>query len=176
MQSCALGGFDRVHDVGEDPLGAIVVDLAGPGRLVATATVGEHQPADVECRRAVDDRAADREHRVLPAQAPDHVHGDGALGMQRVDHEAVGRVDDLLVAEVEHDHAAVHRRAAQDLLLCRHGVLAVQRDALGDVRVLEDLLDAALEAEVDQLHHQLVVGDAELPEAAQTRCAGPSGS
>ena len=28
---------------------------------------------------------------------------------QRVDHEAVGRVDDLLVAEVEHDEVGVRR-------------------------------------------------------------------
>src|SRR5437763_81283 len=41
------------------------------------------------------------------------------------------------------------------------------RVALGGIRMLEDLIDAALEAEVDQLHHQVIVGDAEPPEAAQ---------
>ena len=46
-------------------------------------------------------------------------------------------------------------------------MLAVQRDALGDVRGLEDLLDRHLQAVVDQLHHQLIVGDAELAEAPQ---------
>ena len=46
----ALAGVDRGHDLGEDRLGAVVVDLAGAGRLVAAASVGEHQPADVEGR------------------------------------------------------------------------------------------------------------------------------
>ena len=87
--------------------------------------------------------------------------------MQRVDQEAVGGVDDLLVAKVEHDDAVVHGRAAPDLLHGVGGVLAIELDPLGDVRGGEDLLDRQLQAAVDQLHHQLVVRDAELAEAAE---------
>ncbi len=48
-------------------------------------------------------------------------------------------------------------------------MLAVERDALGDVGRLEDLLDRHRRALVDELHHQLVVGDAELAEAPEPR-------
>ena len=47
------------------------------------------------------------------------------------------------------------------------GVRAVELDALGDVRRGEDLLGAQPRAGVDELHHQLVVGDAEVAEAAE---------
>ena len=45
-----------------------------------------------------------------------------------------GGVDDLLVAEVEHHDAVVDGRAAQDLSDRGLAVLAIERDALGDVR------------------------------------------
>ena len=50
-------------------------------------------------------------------------------------------VDDLLVAEVEHDEVPVHRRAALDLLARLVVVLEVELDALLHVGQLEDLLD-----------------------------------
>src|SRR4051794_3071144 len=78
--------------------GILVLDLARAGRLVAPAAVLEHQRADVRARRAIEDRLADGEHRVLLLEAPQDVHRDVALGEQRVEHEAVGRVDDLLAA------------------------------------------------------------------------------
>ena len=71
------------------------------------------------------------------------------------------------VAEVEHHEVAVHGRAALDLLDGEVGVLEVQVDALGDVRRGEDVLDARRRAGVDQLHHQLVVRDPEVAEAAE---------
>jgi hypothetical protein len=134
---------------------------------VAPAAVGEHQRADVDRAGAVDDRLAHREDGVLPAQAPEDVDGDRALRVQRVDHEAVGGVDDLLAAQVEHHDRAVDGGAAPDLLGGPVGVGAVELDALGDVRAREDLLDALLGARVDELHHELVVGDPEVPEAPQ---------
>ena len=72
-----------------------------------------------------------------------------------------------LLAQVEHDEIAVDRRAAPDLLARRSGVRAVELDALGDVRGGQHLVGAQLRARVDQLHHQLVVGDAEVAEAAE---------
>jgi len=46
-------------------------------------------------------------------------------------------------------------------------MLVVEVHALGNVRGGQDLLDGHGRAGVDQLHHQLVVGDAELAEAAE---------
>ena len=46
---------------------------------------------------------------------------------------------------------------------------AVEREALGDVGRREDLLDRHVEAVVDQLHHQLIVGDPEVAEAPEAR-------
>ena len=43
----------------------------------------------------------------------------------------------------------------------------VQRGALLDVRQRHDLVDAVAGAIADQLHHELVVGDAEVVEAPQ---------
>ena len=61
----------------------------------------------------------------------------------------------------------MHGRAALDLLGGAVGVREVELDALGDVGRGEDLLDAHRRAGVDQLHHQLVVRDAEVAEAAE---------
>ena len=61
------------------------------------------------------------------------------------------------------------RGAAEHLLLRPLGVLVVELDALGDVRRAQDLADGLGRARVDQLHHQLVVGDAEVAEAPQAR-------
>jgi hypothetical protein len=46
-------------------------------------------------------------------------------------------------------------------------VLAIESDALGDVRRGEDLVNRQLEAAVDQEHHQLIVRDAEIAEAPE---------
>src|SRR5262245_50053475 len=94
---------DAADELAEHALGVLVLDLAGAGRLMAAAAVLEHQLADVGAAAAIDDRLAGGEHGVLPAQAPQRVDRDVALGEQRVDREAVRRVDDVLVAEVE-DH------------------------------------------------------------------------
>jgi hypothetical protein len=77
-------------------------------------------------------------------------------------------VNDFLVAEVEHQHTTVQGRAAADLLDGRIGVLAVERDALRDVRGGKDLLDRQLQTAIDELQHELVVRDAELAEPAET--------
>jgi hypothetical protein len=61
----------------------------------------------------------------------------------------------------------VHGGTADDLLARRRGVLPVQLDALRDIGGGEDLLGAQPRARVDQLEHQLVVGDAEVAEAAE---------
>src|SRR3712207_8501844 len=53
---------------------------------------------------------------VLLLEAPEAVDRDPALRVQRVDHEAVRRVDDLLLAEVEHHDVALDARAVADLL------------------------------------------------------------
>ncbi len=90
-------------------------------------------------------------------------------GKEGVDREAVGGVDDLLLAQIEHDEVAVHRRAAPDLLLGTCRVLPVELHALAHVRRLEDLVHRHPHAVVDELHHQLVVGDAEVAEAPEAR-------
>ena len=131
---CLAVGGDRRHQLGEHALGVLVGDLAGAGRVVAAAAVGEHQLADVGAGGAVDDRLAGGEDRVLLLEAPEHVDRHVRLGIERVDHEAVGRVDDLLVAEVEHDEVALDARAAVDLVDGAGAVLVVELDALGDVR------------------------------------------
>jgi hypothetical protein len=160
---------DALHELAEHAGRVLVGDLAGAGRLVAAPAIGEHQLTDVRPRAAVDDRLAGREHGVLLLEAPQHVDRDVALGEHRVDREAVRGVDDLLVAEVEHHEVAVHGGAAADLRGGPVGVLEVELHALGHVRQLEDLLDAQRGADVDQLHHELVVGDPELAEAAEAR-------
>src|SRR4051812_27210952 len=167
-----LGLRDRVDVVDQlalDQLGLVVVDLAGAGRLVAAAAVGEHQLADVDLARAVEDRLAHREDGVLLLEAPEHVHREVALREQGVQREAVGGVDDVLVAEVEDHQVTEDRGAALDLRDGQLGVLVVELDALLDVRGLQDLLDGQLGARVDELHHQLVVGDPELAEAPEAR-------
>src|SRR3954453_22860630 len=106
---------DALDELAEHAHGVLVLHLAGAGRLVAAAAVGEHQLADVRAAAAVEDRLAGREHRVLLLEAPQLVDRDVALGEQRVDREAVRGVDDLLVAEVEDHEVPVHGRAALDL-------------------------------------------------------------
>src|SRR3954468_163490 len=162
-------GVDVVDELLLHELRLVVVDLARAGRLVAAAAVGEHQLADVDLAGAVEDRLAHGEDGVLLLEAPEHVHREVALREQGVQREAVGGVDDVLVAKVEDHQVAVDGRAAADLCDGLLGVLVVELHALGDVGRLEDLLDGHLGARVDELHHQLVVGDAELAEATEAR-------
>jgi hypothetical protein len=96
-----------------------------------------------------------------------HVDRDVALGVQRIDHEAIDGEDGLLAAQVEHGEVLVHLAAAPDLLLGLFGVLEVEVDALLDVGQGQDVVDAVAAAVGDQIHHQLVVADAELAEAAE---------
>ena len=135
--------------------------------MMAAAAVLQAQLADIDGGRLVHDGLADHHGGVLLAEAPGDVHGDLGLGIEGVDHEAVARVDDLLVAQVQHDHLVVKHGDALELLHEHLGLLEVQVHALLDVRQGQDLVDVVLHAEADQLHHQVIVGDAELAEAAQ---------
>jgi hypothetical protein len=76
-------------------------------------------------------------------------------------------VDHLVLAQVEHHEVAVDRRAREQLRLGGARVRAVERHALDHVGHLEHLLHRQLQAGVDQLHHELVVGDAKVAEAAE---------
>src|SRR3954451_8797204 len=51
-------GVDAGDQLAQDALGVLVGDLAGAGRAVAAAAVGQHQLADVGPRAAVQDRLA----------------------------------------------------------------------------------------------------------------------
>src|SRR4051794_780999 len=127
-------GVDPRDELAEDAVRVLVRNLAGARGLVATTAVLEHERADVRARRAVHDRLAGGEDGVLLLQPPQRVDRDVLLAEDRVDHEAVGGVDDLLLAEVEHHEVLVHVGAALDLL--DRGVLvrAVELDALAHVR------------------------------------------
>ena len=131
------------------------------------AAVGEHQFAHRDGVAAVEDRLADREHRVLLLTAPHHVHRDVALREHRVDDEAVAGVDGLLATQVEHHEVVVDPGDALDLVTEQFVLGEEQFYPLVHVGQRQDLLDAEVPAPVDQHHHQLVVRDAEFPEAAQ---------
>ena len=134
---------------------------------MTAAAVPQAQLADIDLRALVDDGLADHDGGVLLAEAPRDVDGDLRLGVQGVDHEAVAGVDDLLVAQIEHDDLVVDLRDALELRLEQLALLEVEVHALLDVGQLEDLVDAVVHAVADQLHHQLVVGNAEIAEAAE---------
>lgn len=72
-------------------------------------------------------RLAGGENRVLLLHAPEHVDRD--VGLQGIDHEAVGRIDRLFVAQIEDGEFFMHRRAALDLFLGKLCVLVVARHA-----------------------------------------------
>ena len=80
-------------------------------------------------------------------------------------------MDDLLVAQVDDHDAAADGAAALELGHERLGLLVVEVDPLPDVRELEDLVDVVALAGLDELQHQLVVGDPEVAEAPQPGAA-----
>jgi hypothetical protein len=139
---------------------------------VSAAAVRQHQRADVDGRRAVEDRLADGEDGVEPLLAVDDVGADAALREQRVDHEAVAGVDRALAAQVDHDEVAADGRDPVQLLDEALGLLGVELDALatsGSDRISST--DERVHDLVDERHHELVVRDAEVAEAAEARAA-----
>src|SRR5688572_23148147 len=64
-------GVDLGDELGEHDRRALVAHLARAGRVVAAAAVAQHQLAHVGRARAVEDRLARGEDRVLLAQAPE---------------------------------------------------------------------------------------------------------
>ena len=135
--------------------------------MVSAAAVLEAELADVDVGALVDDGLADHDGGVLLAEAPGHMDGDLRLGIEGVDHEAVAGVDDLLVSQIQHDHLVIDLGDAQQLRLERLGFFEIEVHALLDIRQLQDLVDIVVEAVVYELHHQLIVGDAEIVEAAE---------
>ena len=122
-------------------------------------------------RAAVQDRLAHRDHGVLALLAPEHVGRHRAGGEQRVDHEAVPGVDDLLFPQVDDHDTAADAAAAPELVDERRRLLVVELHPFPHVRQLQDLVDAVVLAGLDQLHHQLVVRDPEVAEAPQPGAA-----
>lgn len=137
--------------------------------MVPAAAVLEHELADVGLAAAVDDGFAGGVDGFLLVGAPHAVDGDVGLGENAVDVEAVGGPDGVFVAQVEHGEVFVDGGAALDLFQRLGGVFLVEVDALGDVVQGEYLVDGVVAAVVDQIHHQGVVADAEVAEAAEAR-------
>lgn len=146
---------------------ARVVDLAGAGRRMSAAAVSEAGRPDIDRRASVDDRLADREDGVLLLETPNYMHRDPALREQGVDHESIAGVDGFLVAKIKDDEVSVDGGATQDLLTKLGLMLPVEVDPLCDVRQLENLSDRMIATIVNQLHHQVVVGNAKLPESTE---------
>src|SRR5690606_17350150 len=71
LDAGGLVRLQRVHDLARDAIRPGVLDLAGTGAGMASAAIAQAERADAHPGRAVEDGLADREHRVLAAQAPD---------------------------------------------------------------------------------------------------------
>jgi hypothetical protein len=95
------------------------------------------------------------------------VDRDVLVGVEGVDHEAVAREDGVLVLEVGENEVAVNLGAFLELGLELFFLLEIQVGPLGDVGELENFLERDLDAFVHEQHHQVVVGDLEIPEAAE---------
>src|SRR5438105_3773038 len=59
-----------------------VLDLTCSCRRVSAAAMGEAERAYIHRRGPVENRLADRKHRVLLLETPEHMHGEAALGKQ----------------------------------------------------------------------------------------------
>ena len=164
---CPAVGANALHQRLQNGFGLLVGDLAGARRVVAATAVFEHQIADVGLAAAVEDGLAGGKHGVLLLHTPHHMDGDVGRGEQRVNHEAVDRPDGFFSAQVQHHQVAVLGGAAQDLLFGAGGVVKVERDALLHIGQGQDLRDGVVAAVFDEVHHQLVVADAEFAKAPQ---------
>ena len=95
------------------------------------------------------------------------MHGDAGLGVQRIDHESVAGMDDLFPPQVEDDDVAMNLGEPADLINEQLFLREVQLDPLRHIRQLEDGVDVVIAAVLDQGHHQLIVGNLEIPKAPQ---------
>jgi hypothetical protein len=134
---------------------------------VSTTTILQHQLTHVGLAAAVQNGLAGGKHGVLLLHAPQHVDGDIALWKQRINHEAVGGKNGLFVAQVQHHQVLVDRGTPLHLRACLDGMVEIEIDAFDDVRQFQNIRNAVVAAVLDQVHHQLVVADAELAEAPQ---------
>jgi hypothetical protein len=128
------GRGELTDQLRHDVRGTGVVDLTRSRRYMPATAVRKAQCADIDRRGSVDDRLADCKDGVLLFDAPEYMHRDPALGKQRVGHKPIACVDGLLVAEIKGDKVLVNAGAAQKLLTKPRLVLAVQVDALLDIR------------------------------------------
>jgi len=89
------------------------------------------------------------------------------LGKEGVDDEPVPGVDGILLAQVRHDQGFVLHGASHELFLELLLVREVEVDTLHDVGQFEDLVDGVLGTRIDELEHELVVGDPEIAKPTQ---------
>ena len=125
-------GVEGADNVGQLRIDGVVVELAGTGVAVAAAAVLEAELADIDVGALVDDGLADHDGGVLLAEAPGHMDGDLRLGIEGIDHEAVARMDDLLIAQIQHDDLVVDLRDTLKLGLEFLGLGEVEIHALLD--------------------------------------------
>src|SRR5215470_19794786 len=107
---------ELIYQLGLDVFCTGIVDLTGSGCHMPAAAIRKTDRPDINRRGPVDGRLTDGKNGVLLFDAPEDMHGDTALGKQGVDHEAVARIDDLLIAEIQDDEISVNAGAAEDLL------------------------------------------------------------
>ena len=88
--------------------------LARAHARVTAAAVLQHQLADVDRRRAVEDAVAAGEDHLLAQLAPEDAQGDVRLGEHRVFAEAVAGLDVGDVHQVDDQHAALEAGVLAD--------------------------------------------------------------
>ena len=86
---------------------------------MATATVLQHQLANVGSGAFVKNRFSNGENDVLFIASPHLVYRDVAMRKQRVNHEPIADVDYILLKKIEDDDLAMDRATALDLILER---------------------------------------------------------
>lgn len=88
------------YQIWQDIIGHIVGHLTGTSCEMSTPTVLEHDFADIDSACTVQNGFANGKNGILLFKPPQNMHGDLALGVQGINHEAIGTPDGVFLPQI----------------------------------------------------------------------------
>src|SRR6056297_1340121 len=135
---------------------------------MTTTAVGEHEIPDIDITGAIEYRFTHGEYRILPFETPDHLDGHVGFREEGIFYETVSRVDRLFAAKIDNQNVVVKAAGLLHLGTELVLVLKIELHPFGNIRERENIVDIVVRTVFDQIHHQLIVADTEIPKPSES--------
>ena len=137
---------------------------------MTTTAILQHQFTNIRLVTAINNRFTNRKNRILLLPTPHHMHGDIRRRVQSINHKTIAGVKHVFFAQIKQNQIAILLGTTMQLFDIGFSMFVIKINTLCNIRKGQNLLHIFVKPHViNQRHHQIIVGNAEITKPPQTR-------